>query len=58
MDALKLHLLAKDQLYPVLQQLVTGYARFKGSKDWESRSKMVGWYVFPGYEGIELSSKL
>jgi VPS28 protein len=45
MDALRLRLRAKDQLHPMLQELVTGYARFKGSKDWEGRSKMVGWYV-------------
>jgi ESCRT-I complex subunit VPS28 len=45
MDALRLRLRAKDQLHPILQELVTGYARFKGSKDWEGRSKMVGWYV-------------
>jgi hypothetical protein len=45
MDALKLRLRAKDQLHPVLQELVTGYARFKGSKDWEGRSKMVSWCV-------------
>lgn len=43
MDALKLRLRAKDQLHPLLQELVTGYARFKGSKDWEGRSRMVGW---------------
>ena len=43
MDALKLRMRAKDQLHPILQELVTGYARFKGSKDWEGRSKMVGW---------------
>jgi hypothetical protein len=43
MDALKLRLRAKDQLYPILQELVTGYARFKGSKDWEGRSRMVSW---------------
>jgi hypothetical protein len=43
MDALKLRLRAKDQLHPILQELVTGYARFKGSKDWEGRSKMVSW---------------
>ena len=43
MDALRLRLRAKDQLHPILQELVTGYARFKGSKDWEGRSKMVGW---------------
>jgi ESCRT-I complex subunit VPS28 len=45
MDALKLRMRAKDQLHPLLQELVTGYARFKGSKDWEGRSKMVGWCV-------------
>ncbi|KAI6156733.1 vacuolar protein sorting-associated [Pisolithus tinctorius] len=33
MDALKLRLRAKDQLHPVLQELVTGYARFRGSKE-------------------------
>ena len=43
MDALKLKMRAKDELHPILQELVTGYARFKGSKDWEGRSKMVGW---------------
>ena len=43
MDALKLRMRAKDQLHPIVQELVTGYARFKGSKDWEGRSKMVGW---------------
>jgi hypothetical protein len=47
MDALKLRMRAKDQLHPILQELVTGFARFKGSKDWEGRSKMVGWYVVP-----------
>ncbi|KAF9047179.1 vacuolar protein sorting-associated protein 28 [Hymenopellis radicata] len=45
MDALKLSYRAKDQLYPYLQELVTGYARFKGSTDWEGRSKMVGWLI-------------
>ncbi|KAL0954822.1 hypothetical protein HGRIS_003767 [Hohenbuehelia grisea] len=45
MDALKLRLRAKDQLHPILQQLVTGYARFKGSKDWEGRSRMVSWLI-------------
>jgi ESCRT-I complex subunit VPS28 len=47
MDALKLRMRAKDQLHPILQELVTGYARFKGSKDWEGRSKLVAWQVFP-----------
>jgi len=47
MDAIKLKYRAKDQLYPMLQELMTGYARFKGSKDWEGRGKMVSWYVPP-----------
>jgi ESCRT-I complex subunit VPS28 len=46
MDALKLRLRAKDQLHPILQELVTGFARFKGSKDWEGRSRMVSWWVY------------
>ncbi|TFY52190.1 hypothetical protein EVJ58_g10150 [Rhodofomes roseus] len=45
MDALKLGFRAKDQLHPILQELVTGYARFKGSKDWEGRGKMVSWLI-------------
>jgi len=52
MDALKLRLRAKDQLHPILQELVMGYARFKGSKDWEGRSKMVGWYVRKGSDPL------
>jgi ESCRT-I complex subunit VPS28 len=43
MDGLRLGLRAKDQLHPMLQELVTGYARFKGSKDWEGRSRMISW---------------
>lgn len=43
MDALKLKYRAKDQLHPILQELVTGYARFKGSKEWEGRQRMVSW---------------
>lgn len=45
MDALKLRMRAKDQLHPILQELMTNYARFKASKDWEGRSRMVSWYV-------------
>jgi ESCRT-I complex subunit VPS28 len=43
MDAIKLRMRAKDQLYPMLQELVTSYSRFKGSKDLEGRGKMVAW---------------
>jgi len=49
---LKLRLRAKDQLHPVLQELVTGCARFKGSKNWEGRSKMVGWYSRKGSDPL------
>jgi hypothetical protein len=45
MDAIKLRMRAKDQLYPMLQELVTSYSRFKGSKDLEGRGKMVAWSV-------------
>lgn len=45
MDALKLKYRAKDQLHPILQELVTGYARFKGSKEWEGRQRMVSWLI-------------
>jgi len=45
MDALRLKLRAKDQLHPILQELMTGYARFKGSKDWEGRSRIVSWLI-------------
>ena len=55
MDALKLRLRAKDQLHPILQELMTGYARFKGSKDWEGRSRLVGWLVVVFLVSIVLS---
>lgn len=45
MDAIKLRMRAKDQLYPMLQELVTSYSRFKGSKDLEGRGKLVAWLV-------------
>jgi len=43
MDALKLRLRAKDQLHPLLQELMTGYGKFKASAEWEGRSKIVQW---------------
>ncbi|KAF9517107.1 hypothetical protein BS47DRAFT_1326790 [Hydnum rufescens UP504] len=45
MDALKLRLRAKDQLHPLLQELMTGYVRFKGSAEWKGRSRIVGWLI-------------
>lgn len=54
MDALKLKMRAKDQLHPVLQELMTNYARFKGSKDWEGRGKLVSWLItFNGMKAAE-----
>ncbi|KAI6045915.1 hypothetical protein EDC04DRAFT_3053817, partial [Pisolithus marmoratus] len=43
MDTLKPCLCAKDQLHPILQELVMRYARyvrFKGSKDYDGRSHL------------------
>lgn len=45
MDALKLNLRAKDQLHPLLQELVTSLARFPGSSAWDGRQKLVGWLI-------------
>lgn len=45
MDALKLKLRAKDQLHPLLSDLVSGYTRFKSSAEWEGRPKMLHWCV-------------
>jgi ESCRT-I complex subunit VPS28 len=45
MDALKLNLRAKDQLHPLLQEIVTGMARFPGSSAWEGRQKLVAWLI-------------
>jgi len=56
MDALKLRLRAKDQLHPLLQELVTCYARINGSKDWEGRSKMVGWLIT--LNGMKVSEEI
>ncbi|KIJ30736.1 hypothetical protein M422DRAFT_36448 [Sphaerobolus stellatus SS14] len=56
MDALKLRLRAKDQLHPLLQDLMTGYARFKGSKDWEGRSRLVGWLI--ALNGMKASDEI
>ncbi|KIM39582.1 hypothetical protein M413DRAFT_12150 [Hebeloma cylindrosporum] len=56
MDGLRLRMRAKDQLHPMLQELVTGYARFKGSKDWEGRSRMVSWLIT--LNGMKASEEL
>jgi len=57
MDALKLRLRAKDQLHPLLQELVTGYARFKGNAESEeARSRMVSWLI--ALNGMKASEEI
>ena len=46
MDALKLKLRAKDQLHPLLTELMSGYTRFKASSEWEGRPKILHWCAF------------
>jgi ESCRT-I complex subunit VPS28 len=43
MDALKLNLRAKDQLHPLLTEVMAGYSKFKGSAEWEGRAKIIHW---------------
>ncbi|KAI5477495.1 hypothetical protein MNV49_006341 [Pseudohyphozyma bogoriensis] len=45
MDALKLKLRAKDQLHPLLTELMSGYTRFKASEQWEGRPKILHWLI-------------
>lgn len=47
MDALKLKLRAKDQLHPLLTDLMTGYSRFPKSQEWQGRPKILHWHVSP-----------
>ncbi|WOO79348.1 Vacuolar protein sorting-associated protein 28 [Vanrija pseudolonga] len=45
MDALKLNLRAKDQLHPLLTEVMTGYSKFKASAEWEGRAKIIQWLI-------------
>ena len=36
----------------MLQELITSYSRFKGSKDLDGRGKMVAWWVLPSLLGV------
>lgn len=45
MDALKLKLRAKDQLHPILSELMSSYAKLNKSSEWEGRPKILQWYV-------------
>ena len=43
MDSLKLKQRAKDQLHPLLSELMTSYNRFKDSQSWEGRGRILFW---------------
>ncbi|GAA5873612.1 hypothetical protein JCM3774_004990 [Rhodotorula dairenensis] len=45
MDALKLKLRAKDQLHPLLTDLMQSYARFSRSNEWQGRPKLLHWLI-------------
>lgn len=45
MDALKLKMRAKDQLHPILTELVAGYTKFPKSSEWQGRPKLLKWCV-------------
>lgn len=45
MDALKLNQRAKDQLHPLLSELMSSYTRFKDSNDWQGRPKILFWLI-------------
>jgi ESCRT-I complex subunit VPS28 len=48
MDALKLKLRAKDQLHPILSELMSSYAKLNKSSEWEGRPKILQWCVLGG----------
>lgn len=45
MDALKLRMRAKDQLHPLLSELMVGYSKFPKSHEWEGRPKILHWLI-------------
>lgn len=45
LDALKLKLRAKDQLQPLLTELMSGYTKFRASAEWEGRPKILHWLI-------------
>lgn len=56
MDALRLNLRTKEELHPLLRDLVTSCSKFKGHKDSEGRSRMVSWLIT--LNGMQISEKL
>ncbi|SCZ87712.1 BZ3500_MvSof-1268-A1-R1_Chr2-2g05178 [Microbotryum saponariae] len=45
MDGVKLNLRSKDQIHPLLTDLMSGYTRFKNSSQWEGRPKLLSWMI-------------
>lgn len=45
MDALKLKMRAKDQLQPLLTDLMSSYTKFQKSSEWQGRPKILQWSV-------------
>ncbi|SGY14722.1 BQ5605_C057g12682 [Microbotryum silenes-dioicae] len=45
MDGVKLNLRSKDQIHPLLTDLMSGYTRFKNSSQWEGRPKLLNWLI-------------
>ncbi len=56
MDALRLNLRTKEELHPLLRDLVTSCSKFKGHKDSEGRSRMVSWLIT--LNGMQISERL
>ncbi|CCH43308.1 Vacuolar protein sorting-associated protein [Wickerhamomyces ciferrii] len=45
MDALKLNYKAKDQLHPLLSDLMTSVNKVSGNKEFDGRSKLIEWLI-------------
>ncbi|KXN84140.1 hypothetical protein AN958_00410 [Leucoagaricus sp. SymC.cos] len=56
MDALRLNLRTKEELHPLLRDLVTSCSKLKDHKDSEGRSRMVSWLIT--LNGMQISEKL
>jgi ESCRT-I complex subunit VPS28 len=52
MDALKLKLRAKDQLHPILSELMSSYSKLNKSAEWEGRPKILQWYALVRMPGL------
>jgi ESCRT-I complex subunit VPS28 len=45
LDALKLKMKAKDQLQPIITELMSCYSKFQRSSEFEGRPKLVHWLI-------------